>query len=343
MTQRLFERGGVTAGRADHRQRVRRPQRERHQDQRRHPQPVAARPHGGRLVGRLGGGGGRRARQPRHRRRRRRVDPHPGRLHGAARHEGHLRAHPARAPTPSCGRTPSCSATSAARCATRRASTTCAPASTPRTRPASRRPAAGRPASARRTCAVCAWRSSRTSEAPTSSPASRTASAPRPRRSSPTTTWWRSTCGCEPPNLAAQWAMGNLATLLADLGDKWPACSDELTDEIAVGLHLAEAMYNLRTAAAAEELRMQANEVMAAPSTRSTSSSRPPTPARRSPPTGPPARSRTRSSASCSSRAPPAIVHAGAARQRPARRRRGRRSCPSTLLGDGRRSGCPTS
>jgi aspartyl-tRNA(Asn)/glutamyl-tRNA(Gln) amidotransferase subunit A len=67
----------------------------------------------------------------------------------------------------------------------------------------------------------------------------------------------------EPPNLAAQWAMGNLATLLADLGDRWPACSEELTDEMAVGLHLAEAMYNLRTAAAAEELRVQANEVMA--------------------------------------------------------------------------------
>jgi aspartyl-tRNA(Asn)/glutamyl-tRNA(Gln) amidotransferase subunit A len=67
----------------------------------------------------------------------------------------------------------------------------------------------------------------------------------------------------DPPNLAAQWMMGNLATLLADLGDRWPACSDELTDEVAVGLHLAEAMYNLRTAAVAEELRIQANEVMA--------------------------------------------------------------------------------
>jgi aspartyl-tRNA(Asn)/glutamyl-tRNA(Gln) amidotransferase subunit A len=67
----------------------------------------------------------------------------------------------------------------------------------------------------------------------------------------------------EPPNLAAQWAMGNLATLLADLGDRWPSCSDQLTDEMAVGLHLAEAMYNLRTAAAAEEMRIAANEVMA--------------------------------------------------------------------------------
>ena len=27
----------------------------------------------------------------------------------------------------------------------------------------------------------------------------------------------------DPPNLAAQWMMGNLATLLADLGDRWPA------------------------------------------------------------------------------------------------------------------------
>jgi aspartyl-tRNA(Asn)/glutamyl-tRNA(Gln) amidotransferase subunit A len=66
-----------------------------------------------------------------------------------------------------------------------------------------------------------------------------------------------------PPNLAAQWMMGNLATLLADLGDRWPACSDDLTDEVAIGLHLAESMYNLRTAAVAEELRIQANEEMA--------------------------------------------------------------------------------
>jgi aspartyl-tRNA(Asn)/glutamyl-tRNA(Gln) amidotransferase subunit A len=68
----------------------------------------------------------------------------------------------------------------------------------------------------------------------------------------------------DPPNLAAQWAMGNLATLLADLGRAWPSCSAELTDEVAVGLHLAEAMYNLQTAAAAEELRVESNKVMAA-------------------------------------------------------------------------------
>jgi aspartyl-tRNA(Asn)/glutamyl-tRNA(Gln) amidotransferase subunit A len=68
----------------------------------------------------------------------------------------------------------------------------------------------------------------------------------------------------EPPNLAAQWMMGNLATLLADLGDRWPRCARQLTDEVAVGLVLSQSLYNLKTAAVAERLRVEANEVMAA-------------------------------------------------------------------------------
>ena len=67
----------------------------------------------------------------------------------------------------------------------------------------------------------------------------------------------------EPPNLAAQWMMGNMATLLADLGRRWPACADELTGEIEIGIRLAESLYNLHTAAVAEELRVRADEVMA--------------------------------------------------------------------------------
>ncbi len=67
----------------------------------------------------------------------------------------------------------------------------------------------------------------------------------------------------QPPNLAAQWMMGNLATLLADLGDRWPRCAPELTGEVAIGLRLATSLYNLHTAAAAEEMRVQANEEMA--------------------------------------------------------------------------------
>jgi aspartyl-tRNA(Asn)/glutamyl-tRNA(Gln) amidotransferase subunit A len=56
--------------------------------------------------------------------------------------------------------------------------------------------------------------------------------------------------------------MGNLATLLADLGSNWPRCAGDLTDEVAVGLRLSQTLYNLNLAAAAEELRIQANEEM---------------------------------------------------------------------------------
>ena len=57
--------------------------------------------------------------------------------------------------------------------------------------------------------------------------------------------------------------MGNLATLAADLGDRWPRCAGDLTDEVEFGLRLSESLYNLHSAAAAEELRIQANETMA--------------------------------------------------------------------------------
>jgi Asp-tRNA(Asn)/Glu-tRNA(Gln) amidotransferase A subunit family amidase len=65
------------------------------------------------------------------------------------------------------------------------------------------------------------------------------------------------------PNLAVQWMVGNLSTLLAELGDRWPACAPDLTDEIAIGVYLSQAMYNLRAAAVAEELRVRAYKAMA--------------------------------------------------------------------------------
>ncbi len=58
--------------------------------------------------------------------------------------------------------------------------------------------------------------------------------------------------------------MGHLATLLADLGNKWPGCAADMTPEVAAGLYMSQSFYNLRTAAVAEELRIQANEAMAA-------------------------------------------------------------------------------
>jgi Asp-tRNA(Asn)/Glu-tRNA(Gln) amidotransferase A subunit family amidase len=68
----------------------------------------------------------------------------------------------------------------------------------------------------------------------------------------------------ELPNLAAQWMMGNLATLLADLGDRWPRCAPDMTPDVALGLYMAQSLYNLRTAAVAESLRVEFNQAMAA-------------------------------------------------------------------------------
>jgi Asp-tRNA(Asn)/Glu-tRNA(Gln) amidotransferase A subunit family amidase len=66
------------------------------------------------------------------------------------------------------------------------------------------------------------------------------------------------------PNMSAQWMMGNMATLLADLGTRWPACASEMTPDVAIGLFMAQSLYNLRTASVAEALRVEMNEAMAA-------------------------------------------------------------------------------
>jgi aspartyl-tRNA(Asn)/glutamyl-tRNA(Gln) amidotransferase subunit A len=66
------------------------------------------------------------------------------------------------------------------------------------------------------------------------------------------------------PGLGTEWAVANLATLLADLGDRWPACKDDLTPEIAFGMEFAGHLMNLDTAAKVELNRIEANEAMAA-------------------------------------------------------------------------------
>ncbi|MEX0663327.1 MAG: amidase [Acidimicrobiia bacterium] len=65
------------------------------------------------------------------------------------------------------------------------------------------------------------------------------------------------------PNMTAQWMMGNMATLLADLDGHWPRCAPDMTPEVALGLFMAQSLYNLRTAAVSEALRTKTNEVMA--------------------------------------------------------------------------------
>ena len=41
------------------------------------------------------------------------------------------------------------------------------------------------------------------------------------------------------PGLGVEWALANLATLQAELGDLWPGCKDDITTEIAFGLEFA--------------------------------------------------------------------------------------------------------
>lgn len=66
------------------------------------------------------------------------------------------------------------------------------------------------------------------------------------------------------PNLAAMWMMGNLSTLLPELGNRWPRCAKDMTDEVALGVYLSQALYNLESAAVAEHQRLELHEAMAA-------------------------------------------------------------------------------
>jgi Asp-tRNA(Asn)/Glu-tRNA(Gln) amidotransferase A subunit family amidase len=68
----------------------------------------------------------------------------------------------------------------------------------------------------------------------------------------------------ELPRLGFQWVMGNVATLLGDLGERWPSCASAMTDEVRTGVYLSQALYNLRVAADAEQERTRANDAMAA-------------------------------------------------------------------------------
>ena len=66
------------------------------------------------------------------------------------------------------------------------------------------------------------------------------------------------------PGLGTEWAVANLATLLADLEGLWPDCKEQLTGEIAFGLEFASQLMNLEMAATVEKNRTKANEAMAA-------------------------------------------------------------------------------
>ncbi len=65
------------------------------------------------------------------------------------------------------------------------------------------------------------------------------------------------------PRGGLEWAMSNLVGLAGDLGDRYPACNDDLTPEIQLGMNLATYGHNLQTAGKTEMFRIEINETMA--------------------------------------------------------------------------------
>ena len=69
--------------------------------------------------------------------------------------------------------------------------------------------------------------------------------------------------GFDIPRLGVPWMMGNLSGLLVDIGDRWPKCAEDLTEEVAFGVTLAWNTFDLEMAAEGERRRTEANEAMA--------------------------------------------------------------------------------
>ena len=66
------------------------------------------------------------------------------------------------------------------------------------------------------------------------------------------------------PELSFEWAMSGLSEVAMLLGDRYPACEDDLTLEIAFGLKIAHEVYNLNARSRIESQRIHTNETMAA-------------------------------------------------------------------------------
>ncbi len=65
------------------------------------------------------------------------------------------------------------------------------------------------------------------------------------------------------PEATLAWVMSNLVTLMADLGDLYPGCEDQLTPEIQFSINVSDNLYNLRQAGENERFRVKLNETMA--------------------------------------------------------------------------------
>jgi aspartyl-tRNA(Asn)/glutamyl-tRNA(Gln) amidotransferase subunit A len=65
------------------------------------------------------------------------------------------------------------------------------------------------------------------------------------------------------PRMGLAWALSGLIGDLAELGDSWPACADQLTPEMKEGLTRADGVYGVEARAKIERRRMELNEAIA--------------------------------------------------------------------------------
>ncbi len=65
------------------------------------------------------------------------------------------------------------------------------------------------------------------------------------------------------PNMGAAWSISGMIAVAAQLGDRWPACADELTPEMRYGLESTAGLYSAEARAKIERRRIELNEAMA--------------------------------------------------------------------------------
>lgn len=66
------------------------------------------------------------------------------------------------------------------------------------------------------------------------------------------------------PRMGRAWSVSGMIEVAAKLGDRWPACADDLTPEIRGGLQRNADAYDTKSFALIERKRMEVNEAMAA-------------------------------------------------------------------------------
>jgi aspartyl-tRNA(Asn)/glutamyl-tRNA(Gln) amidotransferase subunit A len=63
--------------------------------------------------------------------------------------------------------------------------------------------------------------------------------------------------------MGAAWSLSGMVAIAAELGERWPACEEDLTPEIRSGLRQAAGRYSAEARARIDRRRMELNEAMA--------------------------------------------------------------------------------